>query len=282
MELQRKIACAINEVPIDIPCVVHIPDLEDITSGGTPFIEPAHDRYTTRKPTRQDYIDAACGALRAASIPTQPGVRRWYLGSQNDGLFIIDMPPRPSNDDQWHDRPDGPSLVIPLGAMSREKAQAIVDAHNEAILAAEPVGPVLWGRAPKTGEWQQIDDGSHTAEEVAAFEATYMAAGWTDLRRSNPFATEADAKVPAITPASTNGGEAVATDRAMRGCEPCGWSDCGCDFDAKCSDAPPAVPGEVTDEMVERFRAELEELADVHLTGQLVKRCLTAALKAGE
>lgn len=60
------------------------------------------------------------------------GVRRWYLGAQNDGLFIIDTPPRPSNDDQWHDRPDGPSLVIPLGAMSREKAQAIVDAHNAA------------------------------------------------------------------------------------------------------------------------------------------------------
>jgi hypothetical protein len=68
-------------------------------------------------------------------------VSTWYLGSQNDGLFIIDKPPRPSNDDQWHDRPDGPSLVIPLGSTAKDKAQAIVDAHNAALRAATPPAP---------------------------------------------------------------------------------------------------------------------------------------------
>ena len=64
--------------------------------------------------------------------------RRWYLGSLNDGLFIIDTPPRPSTDDAWRDRPDGPSLVLNVVALKPEQAQAIVDAHNAAIPAGPP------------------------------------------------------------------------------------------------------------------------------------------------
>lgn len=56
--------------------------------------------------------------------------KKWYLGAMNDGLFIIDTPPRPSTDDQWHDRPDGPSMVLNVTELPRDKAQAIVDAHN--------------------------------------------------------------------------------------------------------------------------------------------------------
>ena len=37
-------------------------------------------------------------------------MRKWYLGSLNDGLFIIDTPPQPSTDYAWHDRPDGPEI----------------------------------------------------------------------------------------------------------------------------------------------------------------------------
>jgi len=58
-------------------------------------------------------------------------MKRWYLGSLNDGLFIIDAPPRPSTDDSWHDRPDGPEMVLNVTALSHEQAQAIVAAHNE-------------------------------------------------------------------------------------------------------------------------------------------------------
>lgn len=65
-------------------------------------------------------------------------LERWYLGSQNDGLFIINTPPRPSNDYPWHDRPDGPTLVIPLSDMPRSEAMKIVDAHNAAL---NPIGP---------------------------------------------------------------------------------------------------------------------------------------------
>lgn len=59
--------------------------------------------------------------------------RRWYVGAMNDGLFIVDQPPRPSNDDPWHDRPDGPSLILPTFPLSLERVQAIVDAHNEGL-----------------------------------------------------------------------------------------------------------------------------------------------------
>lgn len=58
-------------------------------------------------------------------------MERWYLGSMNDGLFIINKPPRPSNDHPSHDRTDGPSLVLNVTDLPHVKAQAIVDAHNE-------------------------------------------------------------------------------------------------------------------------------------------------------
>jgi hypothetical protein len=65
-----------------------------------------------------------------------PRAGDWYLAAMNDGLFIIDQPPRPSNDHPWHDRPDGPGLAIPLGAMQQRDALAIVEAHNAAIAGA--------------------------------------------------------------------------------------------------------------------------------------------------
>lgn len=64
-------------------------------------------------------------------------LERWYLGAMNDGLFIINTPPRPSTDDIWHDRPDGPTLVLNVVALSQEQAQAIVDAHNRHLQDAD-------------------------------------------------------------------------------------------------------------------------------------------------
>lgn len=55
---------------------------------------------------------------------------KWYLGSMNDGLFIIDTPPRPCNDDMFFDREDGPNVVLNVTDLPLSKAMAIVEAHN--------------------------------------------------------------------------------------------------------------------------------------------------------
>lgn len=75
-----------------------------------------------------------------------------------------------------------------IGALHGEKIERAIRAYLAAI---NPAGPELWGRQPDTGVWCQIDDGTHAEEQVAKFEAIYAAAGWTDLRRTNPFALAA-------------------------------------------------------------------------------------------
>lgn len=55
---------------------------------------------------------------------------KWYLGSMNDGLFIINTPPSPDNDNPWFDTPHGPSMVLNVTDLTEKKAQAICDAHN--------------------------------------------------------------------------------------------------------------------------------------------------------
>lgn len=57
----------------------------------------------------------------------------WFLGSMSDGLFIINMPPRPSTDDVWPERPDGPTIALSATDLPVKKAQAICDAHNAVI-----------------------------------------------------------------------------------------------------------------------------------------------------
>jgi hypothetical protein len=86
---------------------------------------------------------AAVDATGAERVSNQTGsaeveelvVKQWWLGSQNDGLFIINQPPRPSNDDQFHERTDGPSFVVPLGTLKEKHAQALVDEHNRTASA---------------------------------------------------------------------------------------------------------------------------------------------------
>lgn len=58
-------------------------------------------------------------------------MKKWYLGAQNDGLFIIDRPPHSSNDNQMHDADVNCILPVPNGA--RDFAEAVIKAHNEAI-----------------------------------------------------------------------------------------------------------------------------------------------------
>jgi hypothetical protein len=58
---------------------------------------------------------------------------RWYLATMNDGLFIINRPPRPDTDCGPGDVADPPTLVIPLGDLPIERATTIVTAHNLAF-----------------------------------------------------------------------------------------------------------------------------------------------------
>lgn len=74
-------------------------------------------------------------------------------------------------------------------------------------------------------------------------------------------------------PVGAETGEPVATkrltDKDMRDGMPCEWPACGCDFDAKCSDAPPRsdkangdwvlVPREPTEAMIEAGRWPAED-----------------------
>ncbi len=60
---------------------------------------------------------------------------RWYLASKNDGLFIINSPPRPSTDDQNHDRTDGPTVVLSITELPEKKGAEVVAAYNRAMLA---------------------------------------------------------------------------------------------------------------------------------------------------
>jgi hypothetical protein len=53
---------------------------------------------------------------------------KWYLGAQNDGLFIIDQPPSTSNDYPNHMARVNVIAPVPVGA--EDFAKAIVDAHN--------------------------------------------------------------------------------------------------------------------------------------------------------
>lgn len=63
--------------------------------------------------------------------------KQWHLGAMNDGLFIIDRPPRPSTDDVWHERPDGPTLVLPVHGLPIHHAQSICNAHNASLGSME-------------------------------------------------------------------------------------------------------------------------------------------------
>jgi hypothetical protein len=81
-----------------------------------------------------------------------PEGKRWYIGAQNDGLFIIDAPPRPSTDDAHHGRVVG--VITPLGDLSRDTAQAICDAHNATL------------SRPSEDGWRTIETAPKDATEI--------------------------------------------------------------------------------------------------------------------
>ena len=61
--------------------------------------------------------------------------QKWFLGSMNDALFIIDGPPRPAPDDTGpYNWPGAPNPVS--AAIDDRNGKLIVEAHNAALTAA--------------------------------------------------------------------------------------------------------------------------------------------------
>lgn len=58
---------------------------------------------------------------------------RWYLGSMNDGLIIIDRAPLTGNDVPPGIYPGDPELILNVACLTEVQAQAIVDAHNATL-----------------------------------------------------------------------------------------------------------------------------------------------------
>lgn len=106
-------------------------------------------------------IERLTAELAASPAPTV-SEEDWHLGSMNDGLFIINCPPRPSTDDVYHERTDGPTLVLNVTDLPVKKAQAIVDAHNTAIRAYLAASP-----APTVSEAVAVKDISEGDRVVA-------------------------------------------------------------------------------------------------------------------
>jgi hypothetical protein len=71
--------------------------------------------------------------IKAAAEPSS-----WHIGTMNDGLFIINAPSRPSNDDVWHERPDGPTVILNVTELPAEKAVKIVEVMNRISGLASP------------------------------------------------------------------------------------------------------------------------------------------------
>lgn len=72
----------------------------------------------------------------------------WFLGSCNDGLFIVNRKPTPCGTDLavGTPNPDPATVVLNVTDLPDAKAQAIVDAHNAAIKGLSP-GPGEAGAA---------------------------------------------------------------------------------------------------------------------------------------
>lgn len=59
--------------------------------------------------------------------------KRWYLAAMNDGLFIIDAPPRPSTDDAFNERDVNAIAYVGYSAQDEAMAHQIIDAHNASL-----------------------------------------------------------------------------------------------------------------------------------------------------
>ena len=59
--------------------------------------------------------------------------KKWYLGSQNDILYILDGKPCQGNDHPIHDHGPNVLLMVPAGREADGFAKQVVDLHNESL-----------------------------------------------------------------------------------------------------------------------------------------------------
>lgn len=87
--------------------------------GGDPdeLVGPSHDDLLAENPTH-GHRDYGC---------------KWYLGSLNDGLFIVNKKPQADTDYVNDQSGTAPDVALNVVKLSREQAQAIVDAHNATL-----------------------------------------------------------------------------------------------------------------------------------------------------
>ena len=89
----------------------------------------------------------------------------WYVGAQNDALYIINKPPRPSNDGMNHEH--GPTMAIMLDGLPLERAQEICNRHNAAVRLLIPADQ---SGSAQAVAWRQIVAGNYelfkSAEEA--------------------------------------------------------------------------------------------------------------------
>jgi hypothetical protein len=65
-------------------------------------------------------------------------VAEWYLGTQNDILYIIDGPPCDGNDQPIHDHGPDILLRVPAGREADEFAKQVVELHNKSLTRPAP------------------------------------------------------------------------------------------------------------------------------------------------
>jgi hypothetical protein len=63
---------------------------------------------------------------------------KWFVGAMSDCIYIINTRPRPSNDDIWHERTDGPTMSVPVANLTIKEAQFICDVHNSSLSSPHP------------------------------------------------------------------------------------------------------------------------------------------------
>jgi hypothetical protein len=78
-------------------------------------------------------------------------MKKWYLATMNDGLFIVDVMPAPAPMDHVNPNKLAHSLIIPLrnnDRVTQEVAAQIIAAHNAEIDGAERTASIAgnWGR----------------------------------------------------------------------------------------------------------------------------------------
>lgn len=109
-------------------------------------------------------------------VVAEPVANRWYLGSLNDGLFIINRCPTPNATDFPPHDDYGPDVVLNVVALTEKQAQEIVDAHNATLDAPQQTAPVTEAKSLSVAPgWKlvPIDPTVEMLEKVSEYSVGY-------------------------------------------------------------------------------------------------------------